>query len=146
MFFLTQRRRDAEVLGDGTARVYLTTEYTEHTERHGMIFMKFHVFHGSGLFNAETQRCGTGILPVFHGRNAHALGALLGCFTRRREDAKEVGGRVSPRAAFRCAEGREGRASLVRGQADACPSLRFAKRWRAVAGWLAIVRVKQTIN
>jgi len=29
---------------------------------------------------------------------------LLGCFTRRREDAK-LGGRVSPRAAFRYAEG-----------------------------------------
>ncbi|HOR78809.1 MAG TPA: hypothetical protein PLG04_08455, partial [Anaerolineaceae bacterium] len=30
--------------------------------------------------------------------------ALLGCFTRRREDAK-IGGRVSPRAAFRAVRG-----------------------------------------
>jgi len=35
----------------------------------------------SGLFNAEaqTQRCGTGILPVFHGRDAHATSFFGGC-------------------------------------------------------------------
>jgi hypothetical protein len=49
-----------------------------------------------------------------------------------REGAKD-GGRVSPRAAFRCAEGWEGRASLVRGQADACPSLRFARPMMSTA-------------
>jgi hypothetical protein len=46
----------------------------------------------------------------------------------------KVGGRVSPRAAFRCAEGWEGRASLVRGQADACPSLRLASPMARAGG------------
>jgi hypothetical protein len=74
-------------------------------ERHGKpsIFMKFHVFHGSGLFNAEAQRrrgfWGTGF--SHEGTKATkvflSVKALLGCFTRRREDAKG-GGRVSPRA------------------------------------------------
>jgi len=31
-----------------------------------------------GFFNAEAQRCGTGILPVFHGRDAHPCHAFLG--------------------------------------------------------------------
>jgi hypothetical protein len=88
--FLTQRRRDAEVFGGhgsgfwnhrghrgtevflgGNVRFFGTAK-APRTPRGALIFMKFHVFHGSGLFNAETQRCGTGILPVFHGRDAHA--------------------------------------------------------------------------
>ena len=34
--------------------------YTEHTEGMARLFMKFHVFHGSGLFNAEAQSFGGG--------------------------------------------------------------------------------------
>ena len=78
---------------------------------------------------------GTDYADYFWGRAGREsrVKALLGCFTRRREDTK-VGGRVSPRAAFRYAEGWEGRASLVRGQADACPSLCLASPMASVGG------------
>ena len=62
---------------EGIARVCLTTENTEAFWRTLLGFWNHR--------DTEAQR--------FWG------GALLGCFTRRREDAK-VGGRVSPRAAF----------------------------------------------
>jgi hypothetical protein len=94
---------------EGIARVCLTTENTESTE----LFWR-----GAGLAASYCDHLVVAMMSVK---------ALLGCFTRRREDAK-AGGRVSPRAAFRCAEGWEGRASLVRGQADACPSQRFASQ------------------
>jgi hypothetical protein len=83
-FLLHEGTKDTKVFLGSIARVYLTTEYTEHTERHSSAVS--------------------------------------------REGAK-VGGRESPRAAFRCAEGWEGRASLVRGQADACPVLSKPDDW-----------------
>ncbi len=71
-----------------------------------------------------------------------------GFFTRRREDAR-AGGRVSPRAAFRCAEGwsqvpsqstgRDERRSSAGKQTLAPPSASQAdaKSWSAAAGWRA---------
>jgi len=81
--------------------------------------------------------------------------AVLGYFTLRREvlegecprepPGRGNGGRVSPRAAFRCAEGwslalsrstgRDERL-LVRGQADACPSQRMEKLTHSLT-WVA---------
>ena len=53
--FISPRRHEEHEVFWGLLG-FFTTKHTEHTKRRALIFMKFHVFHGSGLFNAETQR------------------------------------------------------------------------------------------
>ncbi len=139
-FFITRRHKGHEgFFGGGIARVYLTTEYTEHTERH------------SSAVSREDAKIGGRVSP----RAAWTRQWRASVPTSRLDAAMEGecpheppgrgnGGRVSPRAAFRCAEGwfQGFIAEHREGQASACP--RTSRRSSLPGGGHAATRARHT--